>query len=376
MYNFKKLDEYIKSLEHVGIPFCGLEVRHHHNVVYRSFQNFSVEEKARGTNENSIVWLFSTTKIITCICSMRLVEEGKIGLDDAVSKYLPEFADIKVKTKDGLRDANTVMLVRHLFSMSAGLNYSISSPSLMTARENKNATTRELVRAVANEPLEFDPGTNYRYSLCHDVLAAIIEVVSGMTFAEYLKKFIFDPLEIKNMGFFPDESVKSRFAGQYSYDNAFYTSVLRDTVNSFTLSDKYESGGAGLYSNLLDYVKIIDAVACGGVAKNGYRILRPETVALMEENQLCKAGLNTFHDSPRQHGYGWGLCGRVHMDPAISLSYSPAGEFGWDGAAACFTFMDRKNEIAVFFETHVFGCGYAYERIHPHIRDLVYDAIK
>ena len=376
MYDLSKLDEYVKSLGHVGIPFCGLEVRQHHKVIYRGFENFTEEEKARGTNENSIVWLFSATKVITCIAGMRLVEEGKIGLDDPVSKYLPEYGKMKVNTKDGLRDAETVMLVRHLFSMSSGLNYSLSSPSLVQAKENGMKTTRELVCAIADEPLEFDPGTSYRYSLSHDVLAAVIEVASGMTFGEYLKKFIFDPLGIKSMGFAPDAEIKSRFAGQYSYDNGSYTCSFRETVNGFILSDKYESGGAGLYSNLLDYIKITDAIACGGTAENGYRILRPETIALMEVNQNTVAGLRVFHGSPCRHGYGWGLCGQVHMDPEISQSHSPVGQFGWDGAAASYALIDRKNELAIFFLTHIFSCGYAYERVHPTIRNLVYDAIK
>lgn len=376
MYDFRELKKYMESLEDAGIPLCGIEVRHHHKTVFRDFEGYEDAEKTKKMNENSLVWLFSVTKVVTCIAAMRLVEEGKLGLDDRLDKYIPEFSEMKVNEKGNLRPASTPILVRHLFSMSAGLTYNCNSPSLLEARKNSGATTLDVVKAMAREPLEFDPGTDYRYSFCHDVLAALIEVVSGMTFGEYLKKIIFEPLGITNMGFVLSDEDQKRMAQQYTYNMANYTSSVREIANGYRLTDRYESGGAGLYATVTDYVKIPDTIACGGVSEDGYRLLRPETIALMEKNELCEKGLKTFRASPRQHGYGWGLCGRVHMRPEISLAKSPAGEFGWDGAAASYALIDRKNELAVFFATHVMGCGYAYERIHPHIRDLIYTEIK
>ena len=141
------------------------------------------------------------------------------------------------------------------------------------------------------------------------------------------------------------------------------------------MSDNYDSGGAGLYSNLSDYSKVIGAVANGGVAENGYRVLNPETIKMMPVGRLCEQSLESFMHMPR-YGYSWGLCGRVHTNPALSLSSSSIGEFGWDGAAAAYVLMDLAEKLSIFYLTYVRGAAYIYDMVHPRIRELTYEAIK
>ena len=191
----------------------------------------------------------------------------------------------------------------------------------MEARKNPKATTLDIVNAMAQVPLFFEPGTHYRYSLCHDVLGGVIEVASGMRFSDYMKAVIFDPLGMTDTGFRPNEEQKARFGSAYVYNNALAESTEIPNANSYILSEDYDSGGAGLFSSVSDYIKPITALACGGVAENGYRLLRPETIALMEENRLCPDALRDFVVG-RLYGYGWGYCGRVHLNPTVSLSRS------------------------------------------------------
>ena len=163
---------------------------------------------------------------------------------------------------------------------------------------------------------------------------------------------------------------------QFMAQPRFGTCEPRDTVCDYRLTDPYESGGAGLFGNVTGYLAFADAMACGGVAKNGNRILPEEGIRMMQQSTLCKEALFDFRDSPRKYGYGFGLCCRAHMSPALSHGESPVGEFGWDGAAASYVLIDPINRLSIFFGTHVRGSSIAYEKCHPMVRDLTYQALR
>ncbi|MBE6538835.1 MAG: beta-lactamase family protein [Ruminococcaceae bacterium] len=375
MNDFSKVRDFIDLIAEEDINLCGIEVRHGHDIVLRHFMGYADAEKQVKLSDNNIYWLYSCTKVITCLAAMRLVEEGRLGLEDTLDKYLPEFASMKVKTADGIADAKNKIRIIDLFTMSAGFTYDLYTPELNEVCANKNASTREVVSALSRSVLEFEPGTNYNYSLCHDILAAVIEVVTGMRFSDYLDEIMFTPLGIKNMGFHPSDKEMKRMAVQYDYDNIFRKATPRAPFNKYRLTGNYDSGGAGLYSNLSDYSKIIDAVANGGVAENGYRLLKGETVAMLGVNRLkTEAQFRSFVKSPRWYGYGYGLCGRVMMDPLASLSRSSKGEFGWDGACCSYALIDPAEKLSVFLTTHLCA-DYIYERVHPYVRNLIYEAI-
>lgn len=373
--NFSKLDNYMNKMPLCGIPACELSVSKDGEIIYRKGVGYSDSEKTKPVSNNDLYWIFSATKVITCIAAMRLVESGELSLSAPVSKYIPEFANMKILQKDGtVTDAKNVMTVEHLFTMCGGMTYEVADPIIKEAAAH-TPSTLDIVKAMAKMPLVFEPGTKYKYSLCHDVLAAIIEVITGMRYSEYLQKYIFSPLGITDMGFRPTDEQKSRFSTQYRYENGTGKAQEIPMVNRFILSPEYDSGGAGLFSTVDEYMKIISVIACDGTTPDGYTILKPETIRMMGENRLSGDCLNNFV-STRLYGYGWGLCGRAHFDPVRSASLSPVGEFGWDGAAAAFVMIDPTNRIALYFGTHVFGCQYAYHMIHPTIRNMVYEALE
>ena len=376
MADFSKVRDFIDSLENVDINLCGIEIRQGHDIVLRHFMGYADAEKKVKLCDEHLYWLFSCTKVITCLAANRLIEEGRLGLDDTLDKYLPEFGNMLVKTPEGPVPAKNKITILDLITMSAGFTYDFKTPDFDEAKKNGLKSTRELVSVLANRPLEFEPGTNYRYSLCHDVLAAVIEVVTGMKFGEYLDEIMFTPLGIKNMGFHLSQEQEKRMTVQYDYDSIFNKATVREPDNAYCLSEEYESGGAGLFSNLSDYSKIIDAVANGGVAESGYRLLKEETVASLMVNHLkTEAQFMAYTKSPRWYGYGYGLCGRVMMNPLASLAKSSKGEFGWDGAACSYALIDPTKKLSVFLTTHVKGSSYLYERAHPCIRNMIYEAI-
>ncbi len=373
---FSELERLIDTMPERGIPACDLAVTLDGEPVFRRTAGYADEGKTRPVSPDDLYWIFSASKLITCTAALQLIEQGKLSLDDPVSRFLPAFGELTVRNPDGsLSPCRTPMTVLHLFTMTGGMSYDLRHPAILEAAANPEAGTLELAGAMAKMPLLFEPGTHYRYSLCHDVLGAVVEAASGMRLGEYLGANIFEPLGMTDTGFHPTPAQRARLCAMYSFDRGTGTSRPVPADNEDTLTGRYDSGGGGLFSSVDDYMRFVTALALGGTAKGGARLLRPETVAQMEVNRLGPAPLQDFVTT-RLYGYGWGLCGRVHMRPAYSLSRSPAGEFGWDGAAGAFAMIDRKNRLALYFAMHVRGCSYAYHVLHPLIRNLVYKGLE
>ena len=372
--DFSGLTNYLSNIDFNLIPDCEIAVFKDHECIYKnsfSKPDYNPEEANKDT-----YFLFSATKVITCTAALRLVEEGKMQLDDPVSKYLPEFAELFVRNGDDKIPATKILTVRHLFSMQGGFTYNLGYESIQKVinESNGRASTREIVAAIAKMPLEFEPGDDFHYSLCHDILAAIVEIGAGKKFSEYLNEIIFAPLGMKDTTFVATDDMLSRMKQQYMIDPATFTAIPQKSACTYCLSENYESGGAGLISTLEDYIKFVDTLACGE-SKDGYRLLKPETVELMKTNQLNGKGLCTYRVNTHNKGYGYGMGVRTMMDQKIENALSPVGEFGWDGAAGAYCLIDTDNHLSVFYAQHVLGCTYVYTTVHKAIRNLVYKAL-
>jgi len=377
--NFKALDQFLDQLIAGGkVPALELAVTKEDKTVYHQAFGYADDAKTRPSSKSDIRWLFSCTKVMTCIAAMRLVEEGKLFISDPVSVYLPEFAHLKVKNDETgeVHDAGEVLTVAHLFGMMGGLDYDLKAPAIQAAIA-AGGGTREIVGAMAEKPLHFEPGASFQYSLCHDVLAAVVEVLAGMPFGEYLNRIIFTPLGLTDIGFVPSEAQLARFTDMYSYDSTARELRLRQCCNEYVLSPRYESGGAGLFSTVTAYSKFLATLA-NGRSPEGYVLLKPETVKTISETDLLtpggRLGMNAAWPT-RFFGYGWGLCGRVHLDPTYSHAKSPKGEFGWDGAANSFCLIDPAERVSVMLGMNVRQFAYGYHVIHPKLRDLVYECL-
>lgn len=371
----KRLDEFMDMLSLRGIPLGDLAVSLGGRRVYRRSCGYADHSKTRPVGRDTLYWIYSCTKVLTCVCAMRLIEDGLLSLDDEVSKYLPSFASLRVRRPDGvISPCNTPMKIINLFTMTSGLDYNAGSPSVLEARSRQGANTFSICSAMAHEPLSFEPDTHWLYGHSIDVLGAVIEVVSGMRLSEYMKKIMFEPLGMENTGFFPSPEQKQRIAEAYSYNNAHGISTPIFENNGYPLSECFESGGGGLFSSVDDYMRVLEALSCGGTSIDGYKLLSPDSISQMETNRL---GADAWRDfvGGRLYGYGWGLCGRVHVDPVRSMSPSSVGEFGWDGMHGAYSHVDRSKKVAIYFASAVSGCAYAYTTLHPLLRNLVYEML-
>lgn len=372
-FDENKLTEYLDSLIDKGIPSVDCIVYKDHKQIYRHMNGTVDRDKKINVRPDQRYLMFSMTKVQTMTAVMQLVEQGKLLLDDEVGKYLPAYKKLMVDDEEGLRELNEPMRIWHLLSMQSGLDYNAERPGILRVLKEKgqSATTRDIVDSFIESPLEFVPGTHFHYSFSHDVVAAIIEVVSGMSFGEYLKNNIWEPLNMKDTFFAkPDNSGLERLAQQYiSNDDGI---VPMEQTCNYQFTENYESGGAGLISCTEDYAKLGDVLACGGESAEGIRILKPETIELIKKNLLCDAGMEEIATNMGRKGYGYGCGMQVFMYPELVGSTAPTGIFGWDGAAGSSIQMDTVSRTSLVYTQHVRNCGMAYEFIHPTLRELVF----
>ena len=372
-FNAEKMTAYLDSLLDLGIPSVDLIVYQDHQQIYRHMNGTVNTEKTQPVAADQRYLMFSMTKVQTMTAIMQLVEQGKLSLEDEVAKYLPVYKDIKVKTENGEEALKWPLKVRHLVSMQSGLDYDLNRPGIVRVLNEKGqkATTREIVDAFAESPLLFQPGTHFCYSLSHDVAAAVLEVVTGMSFGEYLKKNVWEPLGMKNTFFAkPDNTGLEILAQQYICDETGIV-PMEQTCN-YQLSESYESGGAGLVSCTEDYAILADAIACGGISAKGVRILKPESVERFKQNLLYSDSMNDIARTMGRVGYGYGCGMQILLNPEMVGSPAPAGVFGWDGAAGACIQMDTASKTSFVYIMHVRNCGMAYGVIHPKLRDLVF----
>lgn len=353
--DFSKVTSYMDSLEAMGIPGSDLMVTVDGECVYRKVEGFTDEAKTIPMKGDEVYFVYSMTKPLTCACALKLMEEGKLSLDNKVCEYIPSFSKYPTMT------------IEHLMSMRGGLDYDLNAPAILAAPEN--AGTVEIVSAMADKPLSFEPGTNFQYSLCHDVLAAVIEIAGGMKFSEYMNKTLWERLGMTHTGFHLTDYQKAHMTAQYEMGpDQKIAKPIDKFYNNYKLRPAYESGGAGLITTVEDYMKFSTAMAMGGSG-----ILTMDSIDTWRNRQVTGKAQQSFELFGRK-GYSYALGVRVLIDPAAAKS--PVGEFGWDGAAGSYTIIDPENKVAVVYAQHVRNCGFSYYVIHPTLRDLIYDAIK
>jgi CubicO group peptidase (beta-lactamase class C family) len=371
--DFQKITDYLKSLEEYGVPSTDMMIYKDHELIYRNFNGFTDENKSVTVSDDTQYLMFSMTKVQTMTALMQLVERGVLSLDDEASKYLPAYKELTAIDNNSIVKVNSLKLWQ-LASMQSGLDYDLERPGIVRVLKEKgaSATTKELVDSFVESPLSFIPGTHYQYSLSHDVIAAVIEVASGMKFSEYLKKNIWEPLGMNRTYFAKPINNDGPVAKQYIYNEPANKVEPMEQSCCYQLSENYESGGAGLTSCTKDYAILGDTLACGGISKDGVRILKPETVEVFKKNLLCEASMREIDANMGRKGYGYGVGMQILLNPALISSPAPAGIFGWDGAAGSCIQMDTASKTSFVFTMHVRGFGPAYGIIHPKLRDLVF----
>ena len=340
-----KLEQLLHSFIDQGLPWCTCTVSIGGKRVFDRAYGFIDQEKTVPATTRTVDHLYSATKILTCVCALQLIEEGKMRLDAPVSEYMPEFAAMTVRHPDGVRPAEKTITIRHLFTMTGGLDYGIE-PYREYVCTHPDASTREIASVCPSVPLNFEPGSHFLYSLCHDVLGAVIEVITGKTLGQVMKERVFDPVGMTHTGFRPvtdEDHPLAPLACRQGKDVWFNA---EDPL--YFGSENYESGGAGLYSCSEDYMRLLEALCAG-------RVFSPFILEKLQENQLDEVGLADLRESWDMAGYGWSLGVRTMMEPEQANPEVSVGEFGWSGAGGVYYLVDPDKDMTLFFNMQAFG---------------------
>jgi CubicO group peptidase (beta-lactamase class C family) len=341
-------------------------------------ETFGAQDPGTGVpmRTESIFRIYSMTKPVVSVAIMMLVEEGRLFLADPLAKYVPAFADPKVAIeRDGrieLVPAERPITIHDLLRHTSGLTYEFvgaGAVQRMYAEHNlpsTNQTNAEQVERLARLPLFSQPGRQWDYSRSTDVLGRIVEIVSGETLGAFLQTRIFAPLGMTDTGFHVPHEKQGRIAEPFAKDP--------DSGDAVRLLDirrpaKFESGGGGLVSTILDYTRFLEMLAAGGT-RNGQRLLARKTIDLMRSDHLgphVKRGSDLL-----QPGHGFGLGFAVRTEPGMSVMPGSVGLYFWGGIAGTTFWIDPAEELYAMMLIQAPGQRDYYRAL---FRTLVYGAL-
>ena len=319
-------------------------------MVERANFGYADLETKKPVEDNTIFRIFSMTKPITATALMMLYEEGKFQLDDKVSKFIPGFAGTKVyKSVDKsfiLENQVNEITIRNLLTHTSGISYGwdpksyVDSLYRVTKVGGWDGTIGEKVKILTGLPLNFQPGTEWKYGLSIDVIGYLVEVLSGKPLDVYMKTRIFDPLKMEDTGFFVPKEKLGRLSQMNRLDKE---GVLKSSDGGFNKPVTLFSGGGGLVSTMNDYARFCRMLLNGGTL-DGKKILKPETVKMIMTNQLPKT-------AKYKDGYGYGLAGEVILS---------TGEYSWSGAASTTFCIDPGNNMIIITYTQLMPNNFEY----------------
>jgi len=349
--------------------------------------------------QTDTLWrIYSMTKPITSVAALMLYEEGAFELTDPVSSLIPSFADVRVYTggsdiKPVTVPATEPVRIWHLLTHTAGLTYGFHRAHPVDARYReagfdvgwpRGMDLAQACDAWAAQPLLFQPGAEWNYSVATDVLGRVVEVASGQSLAEFLSGRVFGPLGMTDTGFWVAEDDMARVAALYTPDTSPARGLRRlDQVGRVARHlPRMLSGGGGLISTAADYHRftqmLLDRPGSPAGELDGARLLGPRTVAYMTRNHLPGgADLEAFgrplNAEAPQRGVGFGLGVAVVIDAAAGKTVGSEGEYSWGGMASTAFWVDPAEELTACFFTQLMPSS-AY-RIRPQLRQLVYQAL-
>ena len=356
-------------------------VRHGKIVHFESAGYRDMEAGAPMTND-ALFRIYSMTKPITGVALMMLYDEGKFRLSDPVEMYIPELSGLQVAAgtdENGeliTEPADHPMTVRELMAHTGGLTYGIFSGSEVDSMYveadllNSGITLQEMVTRLGAIPLRQQPGSMWHYSVAVDVQGYLVDVLSGQAFDDFLDERLFGPLGMNDTDFYVPAEKAERFAQIYTYDEEgnLASSEMFGAANDYMVDPVFKSGGGGLVSSTMDYLKFTQMMLNGGEL-NGVRILSPLTVDLMHRNQLPRGMPDNILGAP---GTVFGLDFAVVTDPVEAESFS-AGEYYWGGAAGTWFWIDPVEDLIVVGMIQQWGQG--LPNVRALSRQLTYQAI-
>jgi CubicO group peptidase (beta-lactamase class C family) len=378
----QRVGDYLRNEVAAGkIPGAVVLIQQHGKPVY--FESFGVRDVATGLpmTADSIFRLYSMTKPITSVAAMLLVDDGKLSLGDPVSKYIPEFADVKVGVEkpsetpalllEPLKRPITIEdLLRHTSGITYGF-YGDSAVRKLYAQAdlfNGDFDNAEFTRRLAALPLAEQPGTLWDYGHSTDVLGRVIEVASGRQLFEFEQERLLGPLGMTDTAFEVADAARPRIAEPLPVDR--FTSPIAGIRDQMT-PRRWQSGGAGMVGTIGDYARFAQMLLNGG-SFEGRRYLKPETVALIAADHIgpeTKIARDHHYFPGETSGFGLGFAVRTAQPDNTQW---PLGEYRWDGVAGTFFFIDPADDM---FAICMMLSPSQRGRIQLELKALIYEAL-
>jgi len=357
------IDDYVAADIAKGlVPGATITIARHGKVAYRRTWGERNPTNGAPMTDDAIFRIYSMSKPITTVAAMMLIEEGHLGLQEPVAKYIPQFNNVKVgverKGDDGQRVLDLVepkqpMTIQDLMRHTSGITYGFFGDGLVKKAYTDSHVTRgdfdnaEFAHRIAGLPLAYQPGTTWDYSHSTDILGRVIEVVSAKALYAFEKERIFDPLGMRDTSFYvEDQSKWPRIAEPFTKDRA----IGKDSeFGDPRVPRKWESGGGGLVSTMADYARFLQMLLSGGTL-NEHHYLSRESIAAMTSNQVGPAaGIVPGPFYLPGPGFGFGLGFAVRTEPGVAAQLGSVGEYFWSGAGGTTFWVDPKEDLFVVF---------------------------
>ena len=389
-FNMEKLarvGEFFKNEVATGkISGAIVLIQHHGKPVYH--ESFGVQDTVSRApiTDRTIFRLFSMTKAITSVVAVKMLDEGKFSLDDPVAKYIPSFANVKVgvekKADDGTKTLELVPpnrppTVLDLMRQTSGITYGFYGDSLVRKAYKAadlyagDFDLAEFAERIARLPLHNQPGALWQYGHSTDVLARIMEIVSGKPLIAIEKEELLDPLGMKDTGFFVTDPEKQKLLAQPVPNDSDFR-VGRE--NNPTVPKKIQFASGGMVSTMADYARYAQMLVDGGTFE-GKTILSPRAFKLLTTDQVGPgSGVERDYFYFPGDGFGFGLGLAVRTDPGNAKPPPPGslGELKWDGASGCYFVIDRKQDM---FFVLLEQSPSERQRIQRTLKQLIYEAM-
>ena len=367
MSTAKDLDRLLQKFVDRGLPGAALSVMQGDKLLYESYVGHRDIARLRPLTPDTLFRIHSITKAFSAFCGMMEYERGAFLMDDPVSEYIPEYKHmlLSVRQPDGswtVEEAKEPMLMKHVFNMNVGFYDFGDSPTAKGLKEvhdklggskfQAGYSLAEEIRALAQVPMLFESGSQWQYGYGIDIMAVVVEVVSGMSLGEYMEKNLFEPLGMKDTGFRFRPGWRERMAQCVKRlpDGSYVPcgDLLGDPLDSMYREDaRYEAADAGLISTLKD-LQVFSAMLASSGTWKGEKIIGRKTIDMMRQNLLTADMLKVFQVGEMK-GYGYGYGVRTLMDPAAGLCSGSVGEFGWEGAAGAWMMADPAEQLSAAF---------------------------
>jgi CubicO group peptidase (beta-lactamase class C family) len=328
---------------------------------------------------DTIVRIYSMTKIVVSVAALTLLEEGKLGLLDPVTEYLSQFRDLRVFAGGTARDPKLVPLerpltIQHLFTHTSGFIYEAPGEPIeefyRPVYEEHCESLEHLVNLLARVPLKWQPGIQFEYGFSTDILGRVVEIVSGQRLDQFLNERVLGPLKMSDTGYSVDASRKERLANVYEQGTDGALHPVQSLRGELVEGERdYPAGGGGLFSTLDDYARFAQML-CNQGELEGVRTIGRKTWELMVANHLADTSMGSNNLRP---GYGFGLGVSIRLDNGLAGTLGTIGSFGWAGMATTYCRIDPvESFVGLVFAQHL---PYDEHGLFQRFANLAYQAL-